>query len=418
MARTRAENRHPGQLSDSLLRELPPPPAGNRITYDTTIKGFGVRVTASGAKSFVLNYRAGGRERRITIGSFPAWNVKTARDQAAALRRRIDMGEDPMAERHAERGAPTMAALAERYLEYAAKRKRPRSLQEDKAILDGVILPALGKHRIADLRRSDVEKLFRTVSDRAPIRANRMLSLLRRMLNLATIWELRAGDNPATSIERNAETRRERYLDAEELGRLLAALAGHRNQQSANVIRLALLTGARRGELLGATWGQIDLAAGVWTKPASLTKQAKSHRVPLNGPALTLLAAMKAQADAENNRRAQYGLPPIDHLFPGTGASRIQGDLKHTWQSICRAAELKDLRFHDLRHVFASFLASSGHNLPLIGQLLGHSNPSTTARYAHLLLDPQRAATERVGEIITGAGKPSAEIVPMTGKRA
>ena len=108
---------------------------------------------------------------------------------------------------------------------------------------------------------------------------------------------------------------------------------------------------------------------------------------------------MKAEADQENARRLKDGLPPIVHVFPGYGANDAQGDLKRTWQAMCKDAGITDLRFHDLRHSFASFLASSGHNLPLIGQMLGHSNPATTQRYAHLLLDPQREAAERVGAV-------------------
>ena len=420
MPRKAADNREDSPLSDSLVRALVPPESGNRITYDSEVKGFGVRITHAGAKAFVLNFRAAGRERRLTIGSFPDWSVKQARDEAKALKRRIDRGEDPMADRHAERAAPTVAKLAEHYLEYSASRKRPRSLLEDKSLLNGIILPALGKHRVAEVRRADVVTLYQNVAKRTPVRANRMLSLLRRMMNLAIReFEMREGPNPAAAIERHAENKRDRALTVEELARLTAAIGTHRNRQSANVVKLALLTGARRGEILAATWDQFDLAAGTWTKPASTTKQKKLHMVPLNGPARELLAEMRAEADKENGRRAKHDLPPLLHLFPGRTTNDAQGDLKRSWASICKAAEIDNLRFHDLRHAFATFLASSGHNLPLIGQLLGHSNPQTTARYAHLLLDPQREATERVGAIITGASKPSAEVVPLpAGRRA
>ena len=406
------------RLTDRIVKDLPAPASGNRIQYDADLPGFGVRVTSAGARAFILNYRAAGRERRITIGGFPAWNVSRARDRAAELRRQVDGGADPMAERHTGRAAPTINDLATRYLEHAATRKCPRSLKEDKAMLSGAILPVLGTHRVADVHRSDVERLFRDISKRAPVRANRVLSLLRRMMNLAAVWELRAGPNPATAIERNAEAKRDRYLDATEVTRLLVALSAHRNQQSANVIRLALLTGARRGELLLATWGQIDLGRGVWSKPASMTKQRKLHVIPLNGPALELLHSMKAAADTENARRVEDGLPPIEHLFPGYGANDAQGDLKRTWQAVCKAAEISNLRFHDLRHVFASFLASSGHNLPIIGQLLGHTQSATTARYAHLLLDPLRQASERVGSIISSASRQGAEVVSIPARRA
>jgi integrase len=407
------------RLIDSYVRHLTPPSAGNRVVYDADVRGFGARVTAAGAKSFVLNYRANGRERRITIGSFPDWTVAAARDKAKEFKRGIDAGEDPIENRQATRTAPTIGDLAERYLDYAKNRKRPRSLIEDQGMLRRVILPALGHVRVAALSRGDVTKMFADVSKRAPIQANRVLSLLRRMINLAiTEFGMRDEPNPARAIERNPENRRTRYLEPEELGRLLGATAEHRNQQSANVIKLALLTGARRGELLTATWDQFNVRVGTWSKPASVTKQRRLHTVPLNGPARELLVTMKAAADLENGRRQKHRLPPLTHLFPGYGANDAQGDLKRTWQTVCKAAGITDLRFHDLRHSFASFLASSGHNLPLIGAMLGHSSPSTTQRYSHLLLDPQRQAAERVGEIVAGAGKEVAEVVPIPARRA
>jgi integrase len=412
------------QLTDKLVRDLPAPPDGNKVHYDEKARGLGVRVTSAGAKAYVFNYRvrATGKERRITIGDAvnaagqTALTIKAARDKAEELRQRVRDGEDPMGKLHTDRAAPTVADLAKQYLEYAAPSLRPRTFIENKALIDRVILPTLGKEKVAALTRDDVKRLFNKVSKDTPVRANRMLSVLRRMLNLATTeFKMREGPNPATAIEQNAETRRTRYLEPDELARLLAAIGTHRNQHSANIVRLALLTGARRGELLGATWPQFNLGKGTWTRPASLTKQNKLHTIPLNGPARELLATMKTAADQENARRVKDGLPALVHLFPGYGANDAQGDLKRTWQGIAKAAGLDDLRFHDLRHSFASFLASSGHNLPLIGQMLGHSNAATTQRYAHLLLDPQREAAERVGAIISG-GTP-AEVVPMTGGR-
>ncbi|MGH7056882.1 MAG: tyrosine-type recombinase/integrase [Acetobacteraceae bacterium] len=397
------------RITDAIAKALPAPEHGNRIAYDADLSGFGLRVTSAGARAWVLNYRARGIERRMTIGALAAWPAREARKRAADLLREIDAGGDPMAERHAERVAPTVTDLAVRYLEHATAHNRPRSVTEAKSLLDGIILPEIGKYKVEAIRRSDVEKLFVDVAKRAPIRANRMLSLLHRMMHLAEVWELREGPNPAGSIERNAETRRERYLDAADLARLLSAVSAHQNRQSANIIKLALLTGARRGELLGATWDQFDMARGIWSMPASLTKQKRVHTVPLNGPAIELLVAMKAEHDRSGAHN--------HHLFPGRGASGAQGDIKKSWASVCKSAGIEDLRFHDLRHAFASFLASTGQNLPLIGQLLGHSSPTTTARYAHLLLDPQRAATERVGAIIANGGKEGAAIVPMAGGR-
>jgi integrase len=172
----------------------------------------------------VLNYRADGRERRITIGSVPEWKVGPAREHAKTLKRGVDVGEDPMATRHADRAAPTIEALAVRYLADHATRKRPRSAQEDKSLLDQLIVPRLGTRRVAAVRRTDIEGIpSRRVQSRLPVRANRALSLLTKMFNLAIGWDMRP-DNPCRGIERNQEEKRERYLTPAELERLMAAL--------------------------------------------------------------------------------------------------------------------------------------------------------------------------------------------------
>ncbi len=397
------------KLTDKIIKELAPPATGNRVTYDTEVKGFGVRTTAAGAQSFVLNYRADGRERRITIGSFPDWSVSAAREQARSLKRRIDVGEDPMGDRHAEREAPTMASLADRYLAEHATRKRERSAKEDASLLRQLIVPKLGKLRVAAVRRTEIEAFHREVTKATAVRANRALSLLTKMFNLAIGWEIRT-DNPCKGIQRNHEDKRERYLTPAELERLMAALARHPNQTSANVIRLLLLTGARRGEVLNAAWDQFDLEAGVWVKPAATTKQNKLHRIPLSAPAQQLLAEMHAKAEGPA-------------LFPGWRGNDRQIDLKRFWATVCRAAKVSGVRMHDLRHSYASYLASSGLSLPVIGALLGHSSPVTTQRYAHLLDDPLRQATERVGRLVDAAGRAgagkaaSADVVPLAGGR-
>jgi integrase len=204
-------------------------------------------------------------------------------------------------------------------------------------------------------------------------------------------------------VERNPEQKRHRYLTAAELERLTAALAELRDVDAANAVRLLLLTGARRGELLAAHWSDIDLVAGIWAKPAATTKQAALHRVPLSKAACQLLAAMKAQATSE-------------WLFPAPrDVRRHRQNIDDAWNALRKAADIPDVRTHDLRHTYASTLASSGLSLPIIGALLGHTVPATTARYAHLLDDPLRAATERASAILTGAAP--AEVIPWPVRR-
>ena len=167
-------------------------------------------------------------------------------------------------------------------------------------------------------------------------------------------------------------------------------LAAYPDQQAANIVRMLLLTGARRGEVLSAKWADLDLEAGAWTKPGATTKQKTEHRVPLSAPVRALLASLP--------RSSEY-------VFPGLRGAPRRVDLKRVWPKICEAAGIKGVRLHDLRHTYASVLASSKQSLPIIGALLGQTQPATTARYAHLIDDPLRSATETAGAVLTGGAK-------------
>jgi integrase len=417
------------KLTDKIAKSAAVPADGKaqRIDYDTEVKGFGLRVTKAGARSFILNYRVHGVERRFTIGSYPDWGVSAAREEAKRLKRLVDQGRDPMGERHEERAAPTVNELVDRYLAEHAPRKRERSRREDESLIRQWLRPELGKKKVADVRHADVERLHRKITataptrgrkaDGCPTRANRTAALLSKMFNLAIRWEM-IERNPAIGIERNTEEKRTRYLAGDELRRLTEALAVYPNQGAANAIRLLLLTGSRRGEALGASWDQFNLEEGVWTKPSSHTKQKREHRVPLSAPVRQLLAEMRAAVD---RRAADTNREPSPFLFPAErrarGARQGPGhmvEVKGAWRTICKLAGLSGVRVHDLRHSYASILASAGLSLPVIGALLGHTQPGTTARYAHLFDDPLRAATERVGAIVTGNGdKPAAEVIEI-----
>ena len=388
------------RLTDSLVRKLPPPAKGNSITYDSDVAGFGIRVTAAGARSFVLNYRrkADGTERRATIGQWPAWSVSGAREEAKRLRREVDGGKDPLGEAQAMRDAPTVADLAERYLAEHVARLAPRTQGDHRSTVVHDILPVLGKRKVASVEREHIERLHHEISKRAPVRANRALAVTASMFGKAVDWKLRT-DNPAKGVKKNREEGRERYLTPAELERLTAALAADQNQDAADIFRTLLLSGARRGEVMNLRWESLDLREGVWTKPKALTKQRKSHRLPLSAPLRALLAERLKHREGE-----------AEYVFPGR-QGKPREDLKYAWKRICRKAGIAGLRIHDLRHSHASFLVSAGFSLPTIGALLGHSQPSTTARYAHLLDDPLRQASERVGAIVSG--EQSAEILPL-----
>jgi integrase len=393
------------KLTENLLRKLPTPETGNRIAYDDDVKGFGCRVTAAGGRAFILNYRRklDGRERRYTIGNHPDWSVTAAREEAKRLKRLVDGGSDPVGEQEDNLAAPTVADLCARFETDYLPRRRPLTQRDYRQQIATDILPVLGKTKVAAVTFADVDALHRKISKRAPTHANRVLALLSRMFTMAMRWGMRP-DNPCKNVERNAESKRQRYACTAELARLSAALAELPDQGAANAVRLLLLTGARRGETLAAKWSDFDLDSGVWTKPASTTKQEKTHIIPLSDAARELLGKMRDEADDS----AVY-------LFPARRTPH-RLEINYAWAELRKAANIPDVRLHDLRHTFASVLASAGLSLPVIGALLGHATPVTTARYSHLFDDPLRAATERASAIITG--KAPAEVVPLKSRSA
>ena len=383
------------KLTDSIVKTLRLPHTGFRITYDTQVKGFGVRVTAAGSRAFVLNYRTRlGRERRYTIGSFPEWKTPAARAEAAELKKVIDRGGDPLGEIQEQRAAPTVNDLCDQVIAEHLPRKRPSTKRMYLSQIEKEIRPALGKLKVSEVTFATIDKIHRTISARAPYQANRTVALLSRMFSMASRWGMRP-DNPCKGIERNQEQKRRRYLTPDELARLSLGLVDYHDVQGVNIIRLLLLTGARSGEVLGARWVDIDLVSGTWSKPGATTKQRTAHHVPLSDATRQLLSEIVSGSQ---------------WLFPEGDSHRKS--IRAAWEGLCKAANIEGARVHDLRHTYASVLASAGLSLPIIGALLGHTTPTTTARYAHLFDDPLRAATERASAIISGK---SGDVVPIRG---
>ncbi len=231
-------------------------------------------------------------ERRYTIGSFPDWSTTAAREEAKRLKRLVDAGGDPVGEHDELRAAPTVDDLCDRFEQEHLPRKRASTQVDYRGALRKHIRPAFGPRKVAALTFADADALHRAITKSAPYRANRVIAILSKMLSLAVKWGWRT-DNPAKGIERNDEAKRRRYLSGEELARLTSALATHEDQQAADIFRLLLLTGARRGEALHAKWADIDLNKGEWTKPGATTKQRTEHKIPLSAPARQLLVGIE-----------------------------------------------------------------------------------------------------------------------------
>jgi integrase len=398
-------------LTERFVKAAERDPARNVIVRDDKVIGFGLRVTTAGAKSFVLSYTIARRERRITIGSWPDWSVTAAREKACDLKRCVDNGEDPLAERVEAREAPTVRDMIDRYIAEHVPALSERNGKDQTSMLRKLVEPEWGARKTAEITEGDVSKLLAKIAaGRArphkaapkhkrkkplakgrptPIRANRVGEVLRKMFNLAVKpWGMRT-DNPAASFHRNTENEREVFLTPAQIETLASVIDAHENQRAADVVRFILLTGARKSEARTARFDQFNLDLAIWTKRATSTKQKKMHRVPLSRAAVTFV----------RNRSA--AVPNgCEWLFPGDVKGQPIEDIRRFWADVQKKAELSGVRVHDLRHTFASLLISGGASLPMVGKLLGHTQAKTTQRYAHLMDDPVRQSTDAVGEML------------------
>ena len=387
------------------------------VIFDEDCAGFGLCVFESGRKGFILIYRAAGRQRRMTIGTWPSWSVTAARDEAKRLKRDIDRGEDPMDIRTTARQAPTVKELIDRFIDEHLPKLEGTNAKDQISMLNGLVLPDWRTRKVADITPTDVDRLLTKIAlgrprpsktapktkrrtplkppKPTPIRANRAGEVLRKMFSLAVTWKMRT-DNPATAFRKRPETARERFLSFDEIQRLADVLDDDHEQRSARIIRLCMLTGARVGEVRTATFDQFNLDLAIWTKQAAYTKQRRVHRVPISHEAVALIRLRRTASPK--------GCP---FLFPGDMPGQPMADLSRFWERVRVKADIPDVRIHDLRHTFASLLVSGGASLEMIGRLLGHTQIGTTQRYAHLIDSPLRAGVNAVGEML----KPRMKVV-------
>lgn len=377
--------------------EAASPSAKRQILWDTTLAGFGLKVEPSGRKVFILQYRLPGRTtRRFRIGAYGDLTLEQARRIAGQLRADIAQRIDPASQRSAMRTAPTMADLADRYLrEHAEVKKKPSSCATDRHIWRAHVLPRLRNLRVSEVTRNDLAQLHFAMRA-TPYQANRTLAVLSKAFALADRWGwCTPGINPARGIDRFREHRRDRLLRSEELERLGQALCAAESADTTSAwavaaIRLLLLTGCRKSEILGLRWFEVDLERRVLRLSDSKTGQ---RLVPLSEPAARILRDLPR---VEDNPYVVVGLSPGKSL---NGLHRI-------WARIRRDAQLGDLRLHDLRHHFASLGAAAGLSLPTLGAILGHRTPATTARYIHWQNESLLAAVNLVGGKIERAIAP------------
>lgn len=420
------------RLTQDLVAGLEPR-ASDYVVWCKALPGFGCRVRPTGSKSFIAQYRVGGRNaptRKVTVGAYGKLTVDEARKAAKTILAGAELGQDEAAERAKKRAEMTVAQLCDEYLRDGCELKKASTLVTDRSRIERHIKPLLGRRQIGDVSRADIERFMRDVAagktaadvktkkqGRAIVTggkgaATRTVRLLGGIFTYAVERGYIAA-NPRSGVKTYTDTKGERFLSSDELKRLGDALreaetdglpwvfnegkkAKHRPLDEGNrreiiaphavaAIRLLLLTGCRAGEILKLRWRDVDFERGVLNLPDSKTG---AKKVVLGAPALEVLA--------EVPRVGEY-------VIAGADPKKPRSDLKRPWARITAHAELEGVRLHDVRHSFASVGAAAGMGLGVVGKLLGHASPATTARYSHLADDPVRRAADSISTTISSA---------------
>ncbi|MFG1237189.1 tyrosine-type recombinase/integrase [Xanthobacter autotrophicus DSM 597] len=408
------------KLTKKVVDAAAADPARKLMVWDGELRGFGLRVTPAGVKSYVVAYRtAEGRQREFTIGKHGSpWTCDQARDRAREVLRAVADGVDPLAEKSAARSAMTVAQLADLYLaEGPAEKpnKKPRSWETDGALLKAHVRPLLGSRTVKGLTRADIGRFQMDVAEGKSARkteakrgrrrviggkgvAARATATLKAMLSFATSRKIIA-DNPSSGVQLLKQEKVERFLSEKEVAKLAEVITGLEDETIiapayAGIFRMLMLTGCRVGEMESLQWDWIDAERGLIRFPDSKTG---AKVTPLPSPAAEILTLFPRRV----------GDP---YVFPGTRGrwGRISA-LPKAWDEVRAAAGMPELRLHDLRHSFASFAVADGASLYLVGKVLGHKQASTTEIYAHLRDDPLKAVADATAQRIAAA---------MRGKRA
>tara|TARA_R110002110_G_scaffold412881_1_gene639490 strand:- start:3732 stop:4886 length:1155 start_codon:yes stop_codon:yes gene_type:complete len=381
------------KLTKTSVEKIEP---GNKdkIVWDTEIKGFGIKITPRGRRSYFVRYRVGGgrsgRQRKPTIGVHGVVTCDQARDIARRTLAQARDGKDPFQEKMAQINAETVDDFWKVYRDrHLLVRTKLRTQADVTAIFERHILPTLGKLKLRAVTKADVSRLHSKLNA-TPYQANRVLSALSSLFGRAEEWgHSEEGSNPCRKVRRYQEPSRERFLTKEERKRLAIVLTRHEKSSAITVsfIRLAMLTGCRKNELLQLAWTEVDLA----NKCILLLDSKTGKRtVFLSSDALQILQNTPREKDNP-------------FVFPGAKQGAHLVNANKLWLKIRAEAGLEGVRLHDLRHTFASMAIEAGLGLPVIGKLLGHNNAATTQRYAHLAEDPAREALEVIGKKISGS---------------
>jgi integrase len=383
----------------------------DRFVFDARQPGFAIRVTPTGTKIFTAQGYVNGRKRRVTVAYHPETSVARARELALQALADMQRGNDPIVERKARAGtakasAMTVAQLADKWLaDYVRPKLKPHTIRDYQQLLRQHILPALGQLSVAHIGRDDIVRLH-VAMESIPRRANYAIATIRALLNFAADLELRPpNSNPARGIKNYREYKRERFLSEAEIAKAADAITnaeqkGTIGPHGAAGLRLCLFSGARSGEITAIEWSHIDWHRRLIRLPDSKTNEPRT--IHLSEPALEILKS----------------IPRVGcFVIAGAKPNEPYKNLTRAWIFARELVGLSDVRLHDLRHSYASLAASKGISLQTIGKLLGHRDPQTTARYAHLATDAVAAVNDQLGEALSAAiakgSPPPAKVVKL-----
>jgi integrase len=407
-----------GRITKRAVDAVAPPSVGETRIWDSEIKGLFLRVYPTGRRVYGLKYRLGSAQRVLTIGTHGSpWTPEQARDRARDALDALRRGEDPSIEKRIARTALTIAGLIDAYLSdgpATKPAKRATTWVNDASNLRRHIEPLLGRKPAASVT---AEEAGRAISDiasgktatqrresgtkrgRIAVKGGDGVARRTKLTAAAMFaWGLEhgriKGENPFARVKLTTPPVRERFLSQSEAARLFEALSDLETGQAissafADAIRILLLTGARKTEILGLKWAEVDLERRLILLPPERTKsggKTGARRITLSAAAIDILNERKAEAPKS-----------ADYVFPAESKAGHAIALRRPFNKACALAGLNGVRIHDLRHSFASFALADGVSLFLVGKLLGHASSRTTERYAHLSGDPLQDAVATIG---------------------
>lgn len=375
--------------------------------WDTEAKGYGLKVTPKGRKVYVVQYRLpASPTKRHTIGKHGSpWTPANARVEAKRILGLASAGDDPAAEKRRAKSDIKMAALCERYMVEGGRTKKDSTRAIERRLIGAHIVPLLGRNPVRSITKPDIDRFMRDVANgktatdkRTKFKgrsivtggksaANRTLGFLGPLFEFAIDEGLRT-DNPTRGVKKYKEGRPARFLSNSEIAKvgdaLRAAEAAGVNPYALAALRLLMLTGCRKNEILKLRWDEVDFEGGFLRLPDSKTGY---KPVPVGAPVLSLLSELPRVA---GNPFVIVGELDGGHYV----------NLQKVWSKVRASGNLEGVRIHDLRHSHASVGARAGQSMLIIGKILGHKTSAATARYAHLSDDPVRAAAEGTSKTI------------------